>query len=403
MGLLLSGCTTAQKTVTPAESHAQGDAGAAASDAALPSADDSGDALGPLQDATEQADAPPDDGAIDDASESATDDGPSLDAHDASASDAAAEATSSCGHDCQGGACVMGVCQPVVLASMSCGGPGQNITLDSNNVYWSWGACGGARPKDFALSDCIAAGTCVFSTPKAGGTTTPLAVGLAPLAINATSVFYDTSSAVMAVPLTGGTATTIASPGCLSVAADSANVYWTTPTSLFPAVLSAPVTGGTPTTLATGQAPRAIAIDANHVYFTDATAGTINAVPIGAGPVTVLASGQTFAVAMVIDSTGIYWTTASTSAGSVMSMPLGGGAPTTLAAGAGYGGPIAVDSANVYFSGSAGLMSVPLHGGTPTTLAGSQGANALAVDSTSIYWTAAQAGGMSLLKLAKPQ
>jgi len=66
----------------------------------------------------------------------------------------------------------------------------------------------------------------------------------------------------------------------------------------------------------------------------------------------------------------------------------------TLASG-GSGTAIAVDSTSVYFSGSAGLMRVPIGGGAAATLA--PGANgAIAVDTKNVYYSTA-AGVMSVL------
>jgi hypothetical protein len=113
---------------------------------------------------------------------------------------------------------------------------------------------------------------------------------------------------------------------------------------------------------------------------------------------------------IAVDSTGVYFTTwDGVSQGAVLKVPLTGGTPTTLATSTGtflYG--LAVDSSGVYFSDEA-IQTVPLDGGVTVTIASGQiGAFAIAVDSTSVYWTillpAADGGAAtgSVLQVAKP-
>jgi hypothetical protein len=126
----------------------------------------------------------------------------------------------------------------------------------------------------------------------------------------------------------------------------------------------------------------------------------VRAMPdINIGTVTILASELELVEpqSIAVDSASVYWTDNSgmpgtPGTGAVKKVGINGGTVTTLASGpsAWQSGPqaIAVDSTSVYwldnFNGT--LNKELISGGTVTTLASSTGGDAIAVDSTSVYW-----------------
>jgi hypothetical protein len=78
--------------------------------------------------------------------------------------------------------------------------------------------------------------------------------------------------------------------------------------------------------------------------------------------------------------------------GSVNSIPVAGGSPVAL--GGTFLiplGAIAVDATSIYFTAgedySSAVFSLPLAGGAVTTLASGQSAHSVAIDSANVYWT----------------
>jgi P pilus assembly chaperone PapD len=64
-----------------------------------------------------------------------------------------------------------------------------------------------------------------------------------------------------------------------------------------------------------GTTESRVAVDAANVYWTDVS--TVNAMPIGGGAVTTLASGQATPYDIAVDATSVYWTSYA-SPGSIM-------------------------------------------------------------------------------------
>jgi hypothetical protein len=203
---------------------------------------------------------------------------------------------------------------PMVLAS----GQGQvwAVAADANNVYWT--------------SD----GGTVQKLAIAGGAPIALASGIdhpGGLAVDATTVYFGSlyNGDVMKVPIAGGAPTTLFSgsganvPSALGLAVDSTHLYWyANASSQLDAglILSVPIGGGPPTTIATGQISGfGIAVDAHDVYWTnDVTLpngnggpqgpGTIVKAPLdGGGQPQVVATGQMFPEAIVVDANNVYW------------------------------------------------------------------------------------------------
>jgi hypothetical protein len=207
-----------------------------------------------------------------------------------------------CGHDCLGGACADGQCQPIALYA---GHPAPPLFLDDQSVYWTrWlrmeeHACpllGLVRaPKltapvqnpeivakqagfvDAWVKDGYAyygADGCVdfyrtayrFPVDAASPTIETVASfdigggGIAPGA-NALYALVASASAVpvpydvVSMPLDGGAMTTLATNqvGAVALVTDDVNLYWT----LNGDILSLPIAGGTPTTLISGASLQA--------------------------------------------------------------------------------------------------------------------------------------------------
>jgi len=123
------------------------------------------------------------------------------------------------------------------------------------------------------------------------------------------------------------------------VAIDATNVYWTdsgtsSKSYLDGAVMMVPISGGTPTTIASNQSyPNSIAVDATSVYWTNNGDGTVMKVASAGGTPTTLATGQGNPDGIAVDATSVYWTNNGTSAnanndGTVVKVDIGGNIST---------------------------------------------------------------------------
>jgi hypothetical protein len=335
-----------------------------------------------------------------------------------------------------GGTCCRGRCV-VKLAS------GQDrptaIAVDATHVYWA---------NVGTLADAgggIISGTgSIVKTPVGGGVPVTLASGQAlptGIVVDATNVYWtnegdsDPSSApvgtVMSVPLGGGAAITLASGQSMpqSIAVDATSVYWTNESSMLEGMggvlvsgyaVKVPLGGGAVTTLASSSGPSAgIAVDATNVYW--AAGGNVMSVPLNGGTSNTVTSDPSelgTVVAVGVDATNVYFTTQDGALknqyGSVMSAPLGGGKATPLTkAGSIPGGLAALPlpitpgetSSSVYWTGGPPALDwgaedvsrVSVDGDTPMTLAaGSDWTVGIAVDETSVFWTATSGDVMKL-------
>lgn len=329
-----------------------------------------------------------------------------------------------CAHDCGGGKCVSGVCQPVVLAT-GLNGP-RTLFVSGSSVYWT----------DHSSSGDVA------SCPVTGCTGSPqtYATGLSyasGISVSAGSVFFgcygatppdggvsNVGSGVFACS-TGGCgmnpSAMTGSPGAIvGLASDGANVFWNDPA--YGQVLSCAVGGcsGAPTVVAQniGTPWYGIATDASNVYFAGRGDGTVYACPkagCGGNPPTAIVSGLTGPYDLAVDTDTVYVTTYDPNntgtPAPVVSCPLTGcTSPTLVAANQATPSGIAADGNGVYWanesSATAGTSSVvycPKSGCPqgPTVLASSlQGAFFVALDASFVYWTDYVAG--QVLRVAKP-
>ena len=103
-------------------------------------------------------------------------------------------------------------------------------------------------------------------------------------------------------------------PPAVVTQAESITVTGTPPPALYWAdsgagtIMAVPVTGGAPTVLASGQNdPAEVVVNDGTVYWADSSAGTIMAVPVTGGTPTVLASGQPGPAYVAANGGIVYW------------------------------------------------------------------------------------------------
>jgi hypothetical protein len=326
-----------------------------------------------------------------------------------------------CGRDCAGGACNVGQCAPVVLASNQ--SSPNVLVLDQGSVYW-------AAYYSYTID----------KVGKDGGTPTTLSqaeVYPSGVAVDGTAIYWasrgygSSDGFVRRAPLAGGGPVTIV--GGLStrpsaVAVDANKVYYATLgdfSATGGAIASAPLgaaDAGAGTALAPQQNnPMFLTIDANAIYwsnngtFVAPDAGAPNgsivkcATPACAGGPQTIASAQNHPRGIAVDTDTIYWTNfgANQNDGAIMKCPKAGcgtGA-TVLASNLVYPDGIAVDAKYVYFtSHGSQLYRLPLAGGAPEVLATIQQSYPLgiAVDDKFIYFsTYSGPSGGTIQKLLK--
>jgi hypothetical protein len=334
----------------------------------------------------------------------------------------------SCGHDCQGGTCMTGACQPVVLAAGQ--SSPQGIAVDSKNVYWT-------NATDGTVSKCAIEGCNNNPTVLASGQAEPIRIRT-----DSSNVYwvdqgktFDAGAvAKCSVDGCGQSPTTIAGgqsfPGDnLAIFGDA--VYWAS-NSLdgTVSILSCPKEGciGTPSIISWGQdTVLELAVNSTGVYWTTDfyvltcfLVGCSNQTIDGGPGDKILAQPANGGV--TIDSTNVYWTVPGDN-GLVLSCPIAGCAQgtdgglviNTIAMGQIWPWDIAVDATSVYWlnNGSSGVNNGSINkcplsgcppsadGGTnPTVLASGQSLpSALAIDTNAVYWTDQNAG--TVMKVAK--
>ena len=297
-----------------------------------------------------------------------------------------------CGHDCLGGTCAEGFCQPITLVS----GLGEPWALRSDGAFVYW--------VDRTLGN-------VAKVPVTGGATTILASGGSSpdgIAIDASNVYWVDSNAgtVSKVPLAGGTVTTLAtdrrSPVALAI--DASNVYWLDEADL---VQSVPIAGGLTTSLASSPLPPSgIAADGINVYWTvqaTAAGGAVLSIPRAGGAITTLATEPTlFPTGITVGGGTVFWTSQDLAFelplnSTINSVASTGGAPLVLVSGESDIGTIAYDGLSAFWvnndfgSASPDNSVTRLALGTTTPLAVALDQTfitGVAVDSLRAYWSA---------------
>lgn len=290
-----------------------------------------------------------------------------------------------------------------MAAVTSCGGPDPKplarraadvvaLAVDDVNVYWLESVPSGSLMK----------------LPVAGGMPTTLAsgqVGSGALAIDSKRVYWTNTSSgtVLSVEKTGGAPVVLAdalqTPRAIAVSGDE--VFWAGANDS--TILKTQTVPGTAPSLVTQESlhdVRAIAVDANNLYWVETIPGLVMARQRSADVAlssTVLSTQQDGPIDIAVDATHVYWANAF-NGGAISSMPKNGsGAARVLGARNGEPNGLAIDGENAYWIGtSRGFVGrVPLMAGTATILATVSNPFAIAVSQSSVLFATHEQDGVT--------
>jgi hypothetical protein len=312
-----------------------------------------------------------------------------------------------CGIVCAGG-CAKGVC-PLIQTTPPPVGDFACIAIDANNVYL---ANGRATPNG-----------AVLKVPLSGGSLTSLASGLATphgITSDGTSVYFTTTVAagqIFKVPADGSSAAisiVSAQPRPIDIVARPGAIYWLDQGDLVAtggSIWTSGTDGKNPTqligTLGVNRVGH-LRVDASTIFFTDSAYG-VRSIPItGAATASGVVEGA-LSRFLDISATTVFFSAGAAGAGStVLSGPLTGNdvQPDVVAQLQGGSRGVATDGIHVYWADAGVTASTgeiwraDLDGKNPVRLASAQNFPAcIAVDGTSVYWIN-EAGGM-ISKTAK--
>jgi hypothetical protein len=302
-----------------------------------------------------------------------------------------------CGHDCLGGACLSGVCQPVDIATKQ--GRLFMIQVDGTSVYWGGdGVAISRRPKnlsgpavvlaskEYAYSWALDAKFIYWSNdsnnkairrcglPDCAGGPSDIAAGASAIPIGAMttdparkSLFFRRTDApvIFRMDLSTGQIATLSSVAVSPrpFAADAAFLYYADGNAVLKgqgAIMKVAQTGGAPIALANGTAVKpanSMAVNGKTVYWHQDSAIYAAPLPNGIGSTLpksfALAGSSVFGIAA--DGKDVYWCNHTTT-GNVSSCPVSGciGAPKVVAAGQSNPWGIALDDKAVYWVTEAG-------------------------------------------------
>lgn len=299
-----------------------------------------------------------------------------------------------CGHDCFGGPCTMGVCGPVEIVTAVYA---MDIAVDGSYVYWIGMVNGEVRRR---LKDASAPSELLATGPD-----------LQSLAVDATHVYFTTldygppfTSEVWRVVKDGSAPAEFLGDivgGAGRMALDATHVYVATwgDTLGVGGVTSVLKTGGSELLLTSGVSVIDVKVDATDVYFSgDSATGTNHYVVSktakgGGGPVTLLASGPTesypFSLALGGGNLYVGWQGPLPGALGLSRIALATGVVTNVQAGMGVR-DVAADATGVFW-GTNGIDKIWTR--NHTGVGGIEIATAinhpwsLAVDSDSVYWS----------------
>lgn len=295
------------------------------------------------------------------------------------------------GRDCQGGACLNGACQPVVIVPDATT-DARGIAAAGDNLVWATGCTAQLRR---VLKD----GAGNTGLPKGLKCTPTLAVW----GPNAYFIEYDGPS-LNVVPIDGLQPSKIvakvtgASSNFARLAVDGKNAYWATktPAGIWFAPLTAdnvdaaPIAGGSSSETAAN--PYGVAVDGVAVYWADQTEGKIKRRQLSTLSQDLKAEvviNQAAVRELTLDADNLYWLS---SDGFVRwRAKTGSGSGTTLTSGQTNPESIIVDDRYVYWTnyGAGGTVRrIPKVGGDVQTLAtGQSHPYSITQDCTTVYWT----------------